>query len=125
MVTELRPPRGVAEQVKCARESLAEATRALIALEPDAAQVSESHLSRGVATLKRLEEIAKAQGIQKELHPDIQALRGDVRTIAALIEQAAAYYLAWGKLLSLNANGYGAAGTEAPVIPQARIVVRG
>ena len=62
---------------------------------------------------------------QTNLHPELIALRQDLRLVSKLIEHGAAFYDGWAKLLGAAIGGYTPSGEAAPLTATAAVIVRG
>jgi hypothetical protein len=88
---------------------------------PGALASSGRRLMEAAENLRRFASAAAddadASARAEELHRELADVRG-------LLEQAAAYYLSWSKVLGAAAGGYGSDG-RSPVVARSSMIVQG
>ena len=117
------PPR--AERLAAARAEVDRACNLLIASTPEALNDCQNALERAVAALEEFRSYCQ------EVPPDpgakslAQALRRDLARPRRLLENLAAFYRGWERILGTMSGGYTANGAPAAVARQGRFCCRG
>lgn len=113
------------ECVADARRSLQEARRLLARPASGAVSASAVHLENAANRLRDLERRLRrgGGGRQADLARELDGLRRDVARASEMLENAAALYMGWARLLFAAAGGYTASGEPARPASPARISV--
>ncbi len=81
--------------------------------------------------LRELSALEEVVNVLRGLSPDrsergeIEALQGEVRQVARLIESAAEFHAGWAKVLAAAAGGYTPAGAPVPLDTPSSLSVQG
>ena len=115
------------EQLRQVRSALREAREWLMIPSPANIEQSVPHLEAAIAGMKSI-EISVGAGNQHlpEIRTGIEAVRRELRTVNALLEQSAAIHRNWSGLMGAAASGYDGSG-QPGVAPSglSRITAKG
>ena len=121
----------VCEELREVRSALERVREVLLVPSPAAVEGCAAFLETAVHRMTSVESKLREEpgGGSEKVVPgvrmELEFVRRELRSVHALMEQAAAFYMNWAGLLSMAGAGYTASGRPAAAAGAGRIAVRG
>ena len=121
----------VFEELREVRSALEQVRQVLLVPSPAAIESCTAFLETAVLRMTSVESKLREQPATRNekvvpgMRMELEFVRRELRSVHALMEQAASFYMNWAGLLSIAGAGYTASGRPAALASAGRIAVEG
>jgi len=113
------------ERAREARRKLRQVRQNLMTPSPELLGECGPVLEEAAGLLGSLLENRNSSAPHNDLRDELQELRRELTVVAALMDQAACYYLGWAQMLGAAVTGYTSYGDVPPLRVESRVSLEG